>query len=717
MTTKQTDTHFEADEQASVATPDANKVRLYAKTDGRYYSKDDAGAEAGPFGAAAGGSQHVIRENGTGLTARTGLNFVAGLIATDDAGGDESEVALDYATTEIVDVAAAEGAGTSDKVPRADHAHAVPNDLITNAMLANVGTQTFKGRTTAATGDSEDLTATQATAILNAMVGDAGAGGTKGLVPAPAAGDTAAGKYLKADGAWTVPPGGGSNHNLLDGSVHPDTLADTVTDGDIIIGNVTPKWSSLAISVPAANVLNVLSVAFGELRASWKALFDATNPAALGTAAPGTSLIADHVHLDPVTAHEAASDPHTGYVREADPNWTDLTDSGATTLHSHAGGSALTVQEEDGTPIDTAVSVIRVPNGGLIDNGVGDVSLGYELAGLNATHLADAADAHDASAISILDTAADFTATDVEGALAELQADAEAHAAAADPHTAYALDTDLSTHASAADPHTGYVLESLIDAAGDLIQGSAADTVARLAISVPAANILNVLGVAFGETVTSWKAIHDATNPAALGTAAPGTSLLASHRDHVHLDPVTAHVAAGDPHTGYRLESADHSHASAGAQGGTILLSDTTVSGLTDGQVLKATGATTKAFEDDVAAIEFIIDGGGSAITTGQKGHLEIPFACVITRVTTLADQTGSIVVDIWKDTYANFPPTVTDTITASAKPTLASAQKAQDSTLTGWTTAIAAGDILAYNVDSATTVTRVVISLKVRKT
>jgi hypothetical protein len=36
---------------------------------------------------------------------------------------------------------------------------------------------------------------------------------------------------------------------------------------------------------------------------------------------------------------------------------------------------------------------------------------------------------HPASAITILDTAADFTATDVEGALAELQADNEAHAA------------------------------------------------------------------------------------------------------------------------------------------------------------------------------------------------------------------------------------------------------------------------------------------------
>ncbi len=57
------------------------------------------------------------------------------------------------------------------------------------------------------------------------------------------------------------------------------------------------------------------------------------------------------------------------------------------------GGAALTVQEEDGTPIDTAVTIIRVPNTSLIDNGTGDVSLGYELAGAVTTH-AGLADPH-----------------------------------------------------------------------------------------------------------------------------------------------------------------------------------------------------------------------------------------------------------------------------------------------------------------------------------
>lgn len=117
------------------------------------------------------------------------------------------------------------------------------------------------------------------------------------------------------------------------------------------------------------------------------------------------------------------------------------------------------------------------------------------------------------------------------------------------------------------------------------------------------------------------------------------------------------------------------------------------------------------------ATISFIIDGGGSEITTGIKGDLEIPFNCTINRVTLLADQSGSIVVDIWKDTYANYPPADADSITASAVPTISTATNSQDATLTGWTTTVTAGDTLRFNVDSITTCTRVLVSLKVTRT
>jgi len=52
--------------------------------------------------------------------------------------------------------------------------------------------------------------------------------------------------------------------------------------------------------------------------------------------------------------------------------------------------------------------------------------------------------------------------------------------------------------------------------------------------TAPASGLLNVLGIANGETVWSAKAIFDNTNPAALGTAGPGTATLAARRDHVH---------------------------------------------------------------------------------------------------------------------------------------------------------------------------------------
>jgi len=46
-------------------------------------------------------------------------------------------------------------------------------------------------------------------ANVRPFTGDSGSGGTAGIVPAPAAGDAAAGKVLKANGTWGTPSGGG----------------------------------------------------------------------------------------------------------------------------------------------------------------------------------------------------------------------------------------------------------------------------------------------------------------------------------------------------------------------------------------------------------------------------------------------------------------------------------------------------------------------------
>lgn len=122
-----------------------------------------------------------------------------------------------------------------------------------------------------------------------------------------------------------------------------------------------------------------------------------------------------------------------------------------------------------------------------------------------------------------------------------------------------------------------------------------------------------------------------------------------------------------------------------------------------------------------VETFTHIIDGAGSALTTGIKGHLEVPVGCTITQATLLADQSGSAVVDIFRSTYSAFsPPThpaVGDKITAAAPPTITAATKSQDTTLNGWTTSLAAGDILAFNVTSCTSITRLTCSLKVLRT
>lgn len=78
-----------------------------------------------------------------------------------------------------------------------------------------------------------------------------------------------------------------------------------------------------------------------------------------------------------------------------------------------------------------------------------------------------------------------------------------------------------------------------------------------------------------------------------------------------------------------------------------------------------------------------------------------IPVACTITAVTVLLSGTGSCVIDVWRDSYANYPPTVADSICGGNKPTVTSATKYRDTALTGWTTALSAGDILIFKLES----------------
>lgn len=79
---------------------------------------------------------------GDGVTAWTGLPYFAGGGVTD---GDKGDITVS-------------GGGT---------VWVIDADVVTNTKLANMATATFKGRTTAGTGDPEDLTVSQSKTLLN----------------------------------------------------------------------------------------------------------------------------------------------------------------------------------------------------------------------------------------------------------------------------------------------------------------------------------------------------------------------------------------------------------------------------------------------------------------------------------------------------------------------------------------------------------------------
>lgn len=109
-------------------------------------------------------------------------------------------------------------------------------------------------------------------------------------------------------------------------------------------------------------------------------------------------------------------------------------------------------------------------------------------------------------------------------------------------------------------------------------------------------------------------------------------------------------------------------------------------------------------------------DGAGVVLTTGVKGYFTATFAGTITGWYIISDVSGSAVVDVWK--RAGAIPNVSHSIAGTEKPTLSSAQMNSDTSLSTWTdTAVAVGDVIAFNIDSISTITNLKVILVIQKT
>jgi hypothetical protein len=115
--------------------------------------------------------------------------------------------------------------------------------------------------------------------------------------------------------------------------------------------------------------------------------------------------------------------------------------------------------------------------------------------------------------------------------------------------------------------------------------------------------------------------------------------------------------------------------------------------------------------------ITYVLDGGEYPISNGIKGTLWFDYPFTIQDWIVLADQEGSIELDVWRTTYAGYPPNATNSICGSNVPAIIGATKARAVNISGWTTSISGGTALTFYVTSCSAITRAVLALKVMRT
>ncbi len=218
-----------------------------------------------------------------------------------------------------------------------------------------------------------------------------------------------------------------------------------------------------------------------------------------------------------------------------------------------------------------------------------------------------------------------------------------------------------------------------------LLGASSATTVGEITLGTNLTFSGSVLNAA-STAATAFSAITGSTNTTAAMVVGTGSSLAASGSGTIVATSTTGNAA-------------------------TV----TTNANLT-GNVTSVGNATTIATNVLIMSVGVTLDGGGSALSTGQKGYLTCPFAGTIVGWNITAD-TGTCTFDVWKIATGTAVPTVSNTITASAKPALATGTAIHSTGLSGWTTSVSANDIFGFNLDAVSGATKITLVIQINKT
>ena len=119
------------------------------------------------------------------------------------------------------------------------------------------------------------------------------------------------------------------------------------------------------------------------------------------------------------------------------------------------------------------------------------------------------------------------------------------------------------------------------------------------------------------------------------------------------------------------------------------------------------------AAADLTRTVNYVIDSGSLPMQPGDKGKITIDVTGLIENIRVLSDQTGDIVLEIEKCTFADYPNFTS--ITGGSRVQLTNSDKYFDDVLNSWTTTIGAGDILRFTVVSVNNIRRLLISLKLK--